>query len=309
MPIAPVERVVEPAQAREAAGEGDLGDRQRRFGQQLLGQQQPARQQQLDRRHAQLLLDDAANLPRAELELVRDLLESRLLVERVLPRGAARSAARCAGASSTGALPGASSGRQRRQGRKPACSASCGVSKKRQLACLRRLRRADRPAVDAGRRDADEEHAVEPRVAGRQRVVEPAAVLVHAHHHTASGPDRLAIFGHDTGFVSMSENGEQSRGAYPILSSESTCEQETLQWSRPIHGTPEALCLQDDGLARRQAHAGGDRRGLAGDPVGERSAAPRAAERRDARTTDIRCSSRPSASSRSILRDGGRSSR
>ena len=41
-------------------------------------------------------------------------------------------AMRCA--SSTGALPGASSGRQRRHGRKPACSASCGVSKKRQLA-------------------------------------------------------------------------------------------------------------------------------------------------------------------------------
>ena len=49
-PIAPVERVVEPAQAREAAGEGDLGDGQRRFGQELFGQQQPAGQQQLDRR-------------------------------------------------------------------------------------------------------------------------------------------------------------------------------------------------------------------------------------------------------------------
>jgi hypothetical protein len=42
------------------------------------------------------------------------------------------SAIRCA--SSTGALPGASSGRQRRHGRKPACSACCGVSKNRQLA-------------------------------------------------------------------------------------------------------------------------------------------------------------------------------
>ena len=39
-------------------------------------------------------------------------------------------------ASSTGALPGASSGRQRRQGRKPACSASWALSKKRQLAAL-----------------------------------------------------------------------------------------------------------------------------------------------------------------------------
>ena len=80
-PVAAEERVVEPPQAREAAGERDLGHRQRRLRQQLLGQQQPARQQQLDRRHAELLPDDAANLPRAELELVGDGLESRLLVE------------------------------------------------------------------------------------------------------------------------------------------------------------------------------------------------------------------------------------
>ena len=51
-PIAPVERVIEPAQAREAAGEGDLGDGQRRLGQELLGEQQPAGQQQLNRRYA-----------------------------------------------------------------------------------------------------------------------------------------------------------------------------------------------------------------------------------------------------------------
>ena len=80
-PIPPVERVVEPAQAGEAAGEGDLGDRQRRFGQELFGEQQPAGQQQLYGRHSQLLLHDAPDLPRAQLELVGDVLESGLLVE------------------------------------------------------------------------------------------------------------------------------------------------------------------------------------------------------------------------------------
>ena len=80
-PVAPVERIVEPAQAREAAREGDLRDGQRRFSQKLFGQQQPAGQQKLDWRYAELLLHDAANLPRAELELVRDFFESGLLVE------------------------------------------------------------------------------------------------------------------------------------------------------------------------------------------------------------------------------------
>ena len=37
----------------------------------------------------------------------------------------------------------------------------------------------DRPAVNPGRGDADEEHAVETRVTGGQRVVEPAMILVH----------------------------------------------------------------------------------------------------------------------------------
>ena len=179
-----VERVVEPAQAREAAGEGDLGDRQRRFGQQLLGQQQPARQQQLNRRHAQLLVDDAADLARAELELVGDLLEARLLVEvpfleplhdqlrdplRIVHRRAPRRQFRAA----TQAGPKAG---------------LFGLLRRVEEAAvgrLRRLRRADRPAVDIRRRDADEEHAIEPRIAGRQRPVEPAAILVHASRYVA----------------------------------------------------------------------------------------------------------------------------
>ncbi len=53
----------------------------RRCSQQLFREQQSTCQQQLDRRDAQLFLDDAANLSRAELELVGDRLESRLLVE------------------------------------------------------------------------------------------------------------------------------------------------------------------------------------------------------------------------------------
>ena len=135
-PVAAGERVVEPAQARESAGERHLGHRQRRLGQQLLGEQQPPRQQQLDRRHAQLVLDDAADLAASSARTGRRS-PRRPPSRRVCPssrRCTISRAMRCA--SSTGALPGASSGRQRRHGRKPACSASCGVSKKRQLAAF-----------------------------------------------------------------------------------------------------------------------------------------------------------------------------
>ena len=101
-------------------------------------------------------------------------------------------AIRCA--SSTGALPGASSGRQRRHGRKPACSASCGVSKKRQLARLRRLCRTNRAAVDARRRDPDEEHAVEPRIAGGQGLVQPAGRRLSIHPPYGSAARRSSHF-------------------------------------------------------------------------------------------------------------------
>ena len=82
-------------------------------------------------------------------------------------------------ASSTGALPGASSGRHRRHGRKPAVLRLLGRVVEAAVGRLWGLRRTNWPAVDSGRGDGDEEHAVEPRVSRRQRVVEPAMILVH----------------------------------------------------------------------------------------------------------------------------------
>src|SRR5687767_1577534 len=55
------------------------------------------------------------------------------------------------------------------------------------VALLGRLRRTDRPAVHVGGRDADEEHAVEARIAGGERGVEPAAV-VRFHEATIRAP-------------------------------------------------------------------------------------------------------------------------
>src|SRR5690606_32012402 len=55
----------------------------------------------------------------------------------------------------------------------------CGTREEAAVGGLRGPRRADRPAVDAGRRDADEKDAVEARVAGSQGLVEGGGVVEH----------------------------------------------------------------------------------------------------------------------------------
>ena len=189
--VAAAERVVEAAQAREAAGERHFGHRPGRLGQQLLGEQQPACQQELYRRDSKLLLDDAANLPRAELELVGNRLEPRLVIE--LPflqalhdelRDPLRIVNRCVPRREFRATTQAR-----------AKAGLLGLLRRVEEAAVRRLRRfhaADRTAVDAGRRDADEEHPIESRIASDERVVEPAMILVHGVYDTAQRPVRAS---------------------------------------------------------------------------------------------------------------------
>ena len=94
--------------------------------------------------------------------------------------------------------------------------------------------------------------------------------------------------------VSMSENGEQDRRA--DLSSggrsrewhDARRRQQERAMTRSIT-EHEALRLQDDGLSRRQAHAGRDRRRPRRDPVGERPPGPRAAEHRGRGRPAIPC--------------------
>jgi hypothetical protein len=110
------------------------------------------------------VLDDAANLSGAELELVGDCLESRLVVEMsfletlndqlrnplcIVHRGAAR---RQLG---TATQAGTEAG---------LLGLLCGIEEPA-IGRLRGLHTTDRPAVDASRGDADKEHAVEPGVA------------------------------------------------------------------------------------------------------------------------------------------------
>ncbi len=128
--------------------------------------------------HPQLLPDDAADLARAELELVRDRLQSRLLVEVPLLEtlhDQLRNPLRVV----HGRVPG---GELRPTPQARAEAGLLGFVRRAEEPAVGRLGRpggTDGPAVDTGRGDADEEHAVEARVARGQRLVEPSMVVVH----------------------------------------------------------------------------------------------------------------------------------
>ena len=145
------------------------------------------------------LLDDAANLPGAELELLRDRFEPRLLVE-VPFLETLNDQLRDA----LGIVHRRAPRRQFRTA--PQARPEAGLLgflrrvEEAAVGLLWRLRRTDRPAVDAGRRDADEEHAVESRIAGGQGVVEPAAGPGPWPHHTRAGRRRIQPFS-DMAFV------------------------------------------------------------------------------------------------------------
>ena len=259
--VAGAERVVEPAQAREAAGERDLGHGQRGLGQQLLGQEQPARQQQLDRRHAELLLDDAADLPRAELEL--SAISSSPARSSRCPsssRWTISWAIRCA--SSTGALPGASSGRQRRHGRKPACSVSwaCrrtgswlpsafspGRSAGSRCRSTSRRRRRRRRTVDRARR------------APCRACVRRVPWIVSLCAEPRPGQPFSDITRRTQGRVQASENGECG----PVANV-SSCRNKEHGDDHGKSRQRAASRLQVGGLSGRAAEAGGHRSGLAG---------------------------------------------
>ena len=97
---------------------------------------------------------------------------------------------------------GAVSGRQRRQGRKPASCAAAALGIEPAILEPGGARRADRPAIDPGRGDADEQAPVEARVAALQRPVAGAGVepdegqLFHGPNDATAAAPTLAVFGH-----------------------------------------------------------------------------------------------------------------
>lgn len=187
------EQRVEPANAPEAAGERNLGYRQRRFGEQALGGEQAVRLRQVDRRGAEHVACDAAKVAPGDAEVAREIVEP-LLFERarldarqrlrgeplllVDRRGAGRLLR-----TADETRPKSRLLRRRRR------------REKAPIGALGRPRRADAPAVYAGRRDARVERPVEAGVLGLHSGVQ-SLIVEHGREYAAPGVARLAGIGH-----------------------------------------------------------------------------------------------------------------
>jgi hypothetical protein len=161
--VALLEDGVEPAQALEPAGERHLRHRQRRVGQQALGQEQPVRLRQLDRRDAELALHRTPELALAHAQLARQEADA-ASVERS-GRDAHRRRSRHTVDGIHQRPPRCQLGPAPETGPKAVVLGGRGRCEKPAAIGVRHPRRADGTAVDHGRADAHEEDAVEPRVA------------------------------------------------------------------------------------------------------------------------------------------------
>ncbi len=158
------EQRVEATHAAEAAGECDLGLAERGFSKQPLGQQQPLRLRQFDRRYAELRLRNPAQMPIADAERCSQLSHMRARQRMLLDagNGGAHQARHCI------------HGRKTRGSFRPAAKAwpetcalgGCRTGVEAHILPLRRSDRAYGPAVDAGRGHRNIKASVEARVAG-----------------------------------------------------------------------------------------------------------------------------------------------
>jgi len=167
-----------------------------RFLDQLLGEEDAARLRDGDRRHAEMLVEQAAQLAFAHAKAFRKRADSAFIaVETAFGDQRQRTRHRVGRAA-----PGRGVGRD--LGPASEARAEAGTLRRRgtreeaAILALRRACWADRPAIDAGRGDADEEPAVETRIARRKRAI---ADVVRGHFHrthsVAEPRVRLAIFG------------------------------------------------------------------------------------------------------------------
>ena len=194
------ERVVEAAQAAEARRERDLGHGQVGLVDQPLREVEAAGLRHGERRGADVGDEEAVEVARADAEPGGERVD-RALVERALVDERER-----APHDGRGAEPGRGAGR----GLGPAAQArpEAGLARRRrgrEVAHVRvagTRRRAHRPAVDAGRGDADEETPVEAGIARAAGAVERGAGRergrqgLHDRQLTRRRSRRLAVFGH-----------------------------------------------------------------------------------------------------------------
>ncbi len=176
-PVARLEQRVEAAHAREPARERDLGHRQRRVGEKPLREQQPLRLRVLDRRNAELGIEDPPQMAARHADALGQMLDAAGVEHAVLDQvdGALREPrdrvdARIAG----GELGPAAQAR-------PVAFHLGGRGAREEVTVLaaRQPHRADGPAVDARRRHADEEPSVEAGIVRPEGAV--AGVGIERH--------------------------------------------------------------------------------------------------------------------------------
>ena len=190
----PEERV-EPAQAREPARQRHVDHAHPCVGEQALGEQQALRLRELDWRHPELFPERAPQMTIAHPEAGRQTLDSPALDEEPIldhARGPRRQRTHGVDAGVAGrqlraaaqARPEALGFRQRGRREEPAAIAT------------RHAGRTHGPAVDARRRHADEETAVEAGIARAQGLVAAVVVEHHEGHYAIVRRGVLAVFGH-----------------------------------------------------------------------------------------------------------------
>src|SRR5437868_12141129 len=192
-----LESVIEAAQAAETGGQRDLSDRQSGIVEQPFREMQPACLRHRDRRGAHVLSEQTMQMARPDADAGRQFVH-RYLVQRSFLDQPQRAAHHCRGAE-----PRRSSRRRFRSTAKARAKASlrgsCCSGVVTNVAALRRRGRTDRPAIDAGRGDRDEESSVETRIATQTRSFERAAIetkdVVHGSDDTPARLGRLAGFG------------------------------------------------------------------------------------------------------------------
>lgn len=174
----PAKERIEPSKAGKSAGEGHIGDWQRRIDQELFSQEQPPRLGDLDRRDTELMPHCPTQMPRAGSQFPGQIFEPLSVAERTginachcaprqtrnrIDRRQPRSEFRPA----TETRPESLAFRQRCGRKEPAAVGS------------RRPGRADRPAINARGRHPHKEQAVEASVARGQSPI--ANVIVEEH--------------------------------------------------------------------------------------------------------------------------------
>ncbi len=191
-----LESLVEPPHATVTGGQRDLGHGQAGLMDQLLGEQNPTGLGHRHGRGAQMLVEQAAQLPLTDAEAFRKTVHTGILAVQgaVLDQG--QGARHRVGRSPPGAGLRGCFRSAAEAGTEARLLGGGGGRKEAAMLELGRARRADRPAVDPGGGDPDEHAAVEAPIAGLKSPVANLRInQVHGPELAMGEGSALAVFG------------------------------------------------------------------------------------------------------------------